>query len=66
MKYIPGAALVNLKDNEEERKTPARIISLRELGEMCANGRIVVAYQVRRPFRWRVVNLKYLRAVCTT
>ena len=29
---------------------PTRIISLEEFGEMCARGRIVVAYQVRRSF----------------
>merc|ERR1719450_193946 len=39
-----GAALVNLQ-NSGEKEAPVRIVSLRELAEMCAKGRIVVAYR---------------------
>ena len=38
------------KEEEEKEEMPTRIISLEEFGEMCARGRIVVAYQVRRSF----------------
>ena len=66
MKYIPGAALVNLKGKEEE-ENPTRIFSLMELGEMCAKGRIVVAFQVRRPSWWRMFfPTDCCRGVCTT
>jgi len=40
---ISGAAIIHVKKDEED--SPQKVFSLMELAEMCAKGRIVVAYQ---------------------
>ena len=42
-----GALLVNSgKNDKDDENSSTKVFSLRELAEMCARGRIVVAYQV--------------------